>query len=224
MLASPLRGGPWAAVYDPFMEWGHRRVFYAIDGRARLPARFAIDWVMVDETGQSHDGDESDLANWHGYGAEVLAVADAVVASARDGIAESAVLPDGSRPRNTLENASGNYVALDLGKGHFAFYEHLKPGSLKVKAGDRVRRGQPIAELGSTGDSMGPHLHFHVSDANSNLAAEGLPFVFESFEMLGAYDSIEAFGEGAPWRALPGTASGSRKAELPGANAVVKFQ
>jgi len=223
ILAPPLRGGPWAAVYEPSMEWGHRQVFYAINGRARLPARFAIDWVKVDQDGKSFSGDKTNPANWHGYGAEVLAVADAVVAAARDGIAESNTLPDGSRPRNSLEKASGNYIALDLGQGHFAFYEHLKPGSVMVKVGERVRRGQPIAALGSTGDSMGPHLHFHVSDASSTLAAEGLPYVLESFELVGAYDSIEDFGNGARWKPLQGNPSASRSAELPGANVVVRF-
>lgn len=43
VLGPPLRGGPWAAVYDPMLDRGHRRVLYAIDGAARIPGRFAID-------------------------------------------------------------------------------------------------------------------------------------------------------------------------------------
>src|SRR3546814_7386768 len=69
---------------------------------------------------------------------------------------------------------SGNACALDLGDGRHAFYEHLKPGSIRVVPGQRVRRGEVIAELGFTGDSTGPHLHFHVADAPSPLGAEGL--------------------------------------------------
>lgn len=50
---------------------------------------------------------------------------------------------------------------LDLGDNRHAFYGHLLPGSLRVKPGDRVRRGQVIGRLGNSGNSTGPHLHFH---------------------------------------------------------------
>ena len=78
---------------------------------------------------------------------------------------------------------SFNYVILALGNGGLAFYAHLQPGRLRVKPGDRVRRGQVLGLLGNSGNSDAPHLHFHISDANS-LESEGLPYVFDSFETL----------------------------------------
>jgi murein DD-endopeptidase len=219
-LGPPLRGGPWVAVYDQSASRGHRRVVYAINGRARIPGRFAVDWIKVTQDGQYTHDDGSQVANWYGYGAEVLAVADAGVVAARDGIAESSVINDAIR--NTLENASGNYVALDLGQGRYAFYEHLMPKSLVVKTGDRVKRGQVIGRLGYTGDSTGPHLHFHVSDSASPLGAEGLPYVIDKFDMLGAYESLEAFSKARPWTATQGTAT-HRIMEFPIAAAVVDF-
>jgi murein DD-endopeptidase len=174
-LGPPLRGGPWAAVYA--WEWprGHRRVFYAVDGRARLPGRFAIDWVSREETSDPADTDL--VKTLPGYGADVLAVANARVAAVRDGIAESERRSD--NPRHSLEEAAGNYVSLDLGDGRFAVYEHLARGSIRVVAGDRVKRGQVIASLGFSGDSSEPHLHFHVADSPSPLSGEGLPYEFE---------------------------------------------
>ena len=168
VLDPPVSGGPWAAIYDPSWERGHRRVFYAMDGQARLPGRFAIDWIKLDEQGGYAVRDSDQVSNWHGYGADVLAVADARVATTRDNIKESETVS--SNPRQKLEDATGNYIALDLGNGFFAFYEHLKPGSIRVKPGDRVQSGQVIASLGFTGDSTGPHLHFHLADRNSPLA------------------------------------------------------
>lgn len=176
-LAPPLRGGPWAAVYA--WEWprGHRRVFYTLEGRARLPGRLAIDFVRKDAAGSSARGDADIVTNSLGYGADVLAVADARVAAVRDGIAETERVSQNRA--HALDEKAGNYVALDLGDGRFAIYEHLKPGSIRVSRGDRVRRGQAIAALGFTGDSTEPHLHFHVADAPSPLAGEGVPFELE---------------------------------------------
>jgi len=176
-LGPPLRGGPWAAVYAWHWPRGHRRVFYTVDGRARLPGRFAIDWVRRDEQGRSARGDADIVKNSLGYGADVLAVADARVAEVRDGIAESERVS--ANPKHSLDEAAGNYISLDLGDGRFAVYEHLAPGSLRLARGDRVRRGQVIASLGFTGDSTEPHLHFHVADSPLPLSGEGLPFEFE---------------------------------------------
>jgi hypothetical protein len=193
-LAPPLRGGPWMAIYDPSMARGHRRVY--IDGN--IPGRFAVDFMKVDAEGKMFHGDEQQVANWYGYGADVLAVADGVITDVRDSVAESATL---SATKHPLAEASGNYIALSLGHDRYAFYEHLQPGSIRVKKGDRVRAGQVIAKLGYSGDSTGPHLHFHVADHNSDLAAEGLPFVFASFRENGQ----------------------TRKSEFPAASAVIEF-
>ena len=219
ILNPPLKGGPWAALYDPQMEHGHRTSIYTLNGHARIPARFAIDWIRLNNDATHAQGDDSKISNWHGYGSDVLAVADAVVAEALDDIAEDATL---STARVPLENASGNYIALDLGNGRYAFYEHLKHGSIRVKRGDKVKSGQIIAQLGNSGSSSsGPHLHFHVSDGNSELSAEGMPYVFAYFEVIGAYETIGGFATGELWKRA--TIGGKRTMELPAPNTVVMF-
>jgi murein DD-endopeptidase len=220
VLGAPVRGGPWAAVHHPAWPRGHRRVVYRVGGRGRIPGRYAIDWIKLDADGRKWRGDRDDLASWYGYGEDVLAVADGVVATARDGVAEAATLAAHVQP--PPEAAAGNYVAIAIEGGRYAFYEHLKPGSVRVRAGDRVRRGDVIAALGFTGQSTGPHLHFHVAEADSTLGAEGLPFVLAEFEVLGAYDAIEALGT-APWTPLPEPAGARRRAERPPPNSVVRF-
>jgi murein DD-endopeptidase len=222
-LDAPLRGGPWVALYDPMMIGGHRTSIYTLDGRARIPARFAIDWVRLAEDATHTRGNAASIANWHGYGSEVLAVADGIVAEAADDMVESATLSETESPL-PLENASGNYVILDLGGGRYAFYEHLKHGSITVKRRDRVKSGQVIGLLGNSGSSSsGPHLHFHIADASSDLAAEGLPYVFHSFEVVGAYDGVDAFKAGERWKPPSPAGAGRRSMELPGANTVVFF-
>ena len=82
-----------------------------------------------------------------------------------------------------------------------------------------MRRGDIIGQLGFTGDSTGPHLHLHVGDAPAPLAAEGLPFVFDRFEVLGRYPDIGVMGK-ARWQ---GNGAGVRTNERPGPNVVLVF-
>jgi len=166
-IDAPLRGGPWIAIHDPLLKGGHRTTIYTLDGRARIPGRYAIDFIRLPPFGALPSVRE---AGANGVGEDVLAVADGTITIAADGV------PDATPPPIPLERASGNHIAIDLGGGRFAFYEHLQHGSVVVKPGQRVTRGQVIGRLGSSGSSsIGPHLHFHVSDASSTLAAEGMP-------------------------------------------------
>lgn len=217
VLDPPLAGGPWAAVYHPDWERGHRRVFYTVDGVTRLPGRYTIDFVKLDEAGRTAEGHADVVANALGYGADVLAVQDATVAAARDGMPE--VSHVSKRVTHAQEDAAGNYVSLDLGDGRYAVYEHLKPGSVRARPGQRVRRGEVIAQLGFTGDSTGPHLHLHVGDAAAPVAAEGLPYVFSRFEVLGRYLDIARMGT-ERWQAV---GTGVRHRERPGPNVVIEF-
>lgn len=56
----------------------------------------------------------------------------------------------------------GNTVIIDHGDNVWTLYGHIRNGGIKVEKGEQVKRGQKIAEVGSTGNSTGPHLHFEV--------------------------------------------------------------
>src|SRR5260221_622699 len=86
-------------------------------GHVHVPQRFAIDFVRLQEDGETHHGDPKDNRNCRCYGAEALAVANARVADVRDGIPESK--PDATERavKMTLDTVSGNRVTLELGGG-----------------------------------------------------------------------------------------------------------
>ena len=124
------------------------------------------------------------------YGSPVLAVADGVVTATLDGQEANApgVLPADSPvlgPKLTVENVDGNHIVLDIGHGAYAFYAHLLKGSLRVKVGDTVHRGQVIARLGNTGNANASHLHFHIMNGPSVLGSSGIPYVLDSFRYQG---------------------------------------
>lgn len=65
------------------------------------------------------------------------------------------------------------------------FLCHFQNGSIKVKAGDRVTRGQPLGLCGNSGNSSEPHLHIHLQTTPKFGAAKGLPLQFEHYEADG---------------------------------------
>lgn len=213
----PLRGGAWSAIYQPAMEFGHRRYVYALNGMPRVPGRFAIDFFHADRNPK-----EPRYAADPGFGADVIAVADGRVIAARDDFADPAQRnPD--EPSDP-ENATGNYVALDIGANEsggrrIVFYEHLKQG-IAVKKGDRVRRGQLLGRVGATGQVGGTHLHFHVADTSSPLGAEGLPFALDAFEQVGSWATIDQAFSGERWQPA---APRRFTAAMPSPNVVVRF-
>jgi murein DD-endopeptidase MepM/ murein hydrolase activator NlpD len=101
----------------------------------------------------------------------------------------------------------------------YAFYAHIIPGTITVKVGDQVKKGQVLGRLGNSGNSDAPHLHFHLGDANAPLGSEGIPWVFERFERLDKLGSLMAAMVG--WK-NPGTPS-ARTRELPLENEVVNL-
>lgn len=204
-LGSPLRGGPWAAAYDPGLARGHRRAIYVTDGAAHIPGRYAIDWFYA-------GGND-------GRGAEVLAVADATVAAVRDDMEEAAGVSVQSIP---LADGTGNFVALHLADGSFAVYEHLARG-IPLRVGQRVARGQVIGHVGATGHASRPHLHFHVADGLSSLASEGLPFRLTGATIIGRYADVFAASSGGSWTAVRPYRLSARTGDMPAPNVVVRF-
>jgi murein DD-endopeptidase MepM/ murein hydrolase activator NlpD len=188
LISPPLRGANWLAANGPSNTSGHRRALIPINGRTYIAQRFAIDWVQRGDDGKTFSGDAKNNKNYHAYGSDALAVADATVVTVKDGIPEN--IPGGRAVPITLETVGGNHMILDLGGGRFAFYAHLQPGSIRVKLGDRVRRGQVLGLVGNSGNSTEPHLHFHVSDANSPLGSEGLPYAIDKFDVIDGKSAV----------------------------------
>lgn len=183
VLGPPLEGTGWIAFNGCCKEAPHRRAGIPLNGVYYVSQRFAIDWVKMDASGQQSYGDSSKNENWPTYGQNAIAVADATVVSVLDGLPERVA---NALPSDTnVQNASGNHVILDLGQGHYGFYAHLQPGSLKVRVGDRVKRGQVLALVGNSGNTTAPHLHFHVSDGMGPLSSQGLPYVIDAYRVQG---------------------------------------
>ena len=183
-IESPLRGSNWLAANGPSNFSSHRRTFFFTAGNTEIPQRYAIDWLMIDKSGNTFSGDANRNESYFCYGQKVHAVANGVVTGVRDEIQQN--IP-GAKSRAvpiTLETVGGNHVIVDLGSNIYALYAHLQPGSIRVKLGDHVKLGQVLGLLGNSGNSTEPHLHFQLIDHSSPLNGEGVPYSFRSYRLL----------------------------------------
>ena len=79
-------------------------------------------------------------------------------------------------PQMDREHMAGNYVAINCGE-FYVFLAHLRAGSIVVKKGEQVEVGEPLAQMGNSGNSSEPHLHLHAQRGlpqGSPLAGEPL--------------------------------------------------
>jgi hypothetical protein len=200
----PLHG-EWTVVTTP----AHRIPSHGTDA---LGVRYAFDLLRLDRRGRYHSASAALLLlrgvptqECYGWGQPIHAPFDGVVDSAGDGADE----PDRVHPlvggahrvwaaatfRRTREGARrvmGNHVVMES-DGFCAAFAHLAPGSITVREGDRVRRGQVVGRVGHTGNSTSPHLHFQLMDGPDPLMARGVPCAFRRYEVLrdGRWELVE---------------------------------
>ena len=188
-IGPPLLGGRWVGVGGP--QGPHRRALQAVNGHLRLGQRFAVDFAArLDAQGRTHIGSPDENLSYFNYGEPVVAVGGGKVVEAVDRLPDQ--IPNHNVPI-PLSDADGNHVILKLDRRVFAAYGHMKPGSVRVERGDRVRKGEVLGKLGNSGESTGPHLHFQLMNRPSFLDADGVPFVFDRFRLDGHIPSLEEF-------------------------------
>ena len=193
VIRPPVRGNGWLATTACCKPNVHRDERIAIDGvRIETGETFAVDWVKV-KNDRIFDGDGKRIEQYYGFGEDVLAVADGVVVSVHDGMTDQT--PFDFMVPQSKSDFGGNNVMEEIAPNVFAWYAHLRQGSIAVKAGDTVKAGSPIGKLGNTGPSEGPHLHLGLLDKPDPLSGRSVPFVFDSFALVGAIDFDASKGD-----------------------------
>jgi hypothetical protein len=224
-IAPPLAGSHWVAFNGCCAPGvSHRSTAMPVNGALHFAQRFAIDWMKLDDAGRLVHGDPADVRSYTGYDHEVLAVADGTVIETLDELDDQVPGKNPDPSTITIDNVDGNHVVLDLGGGRYAFYAHLRKGSVAVHRGDRVRRGQVLGRIGNTGNTSAPHLHFHLMDGPSVLGSEGIPYVIDRFALAGKIpDSALADDLSGDYRAHLSAAAAPRERQFPLDMDVVDF-
>jgi murein DD-endopeptidase MepM/ murein hydrolase activator NlpD len=205
----PLEPGSWYVYSYPGIA-SHHRFTQATE--------FAIDITLSDAEGRRFRGDGLAWTDWYAYGKKVLAAADGKVVRV---VSDSDLDPkvEGRQPGEALEAywerigerqlrrfmtpgadpvevAAGNYVIIAHPHGEYSAYTHLARGSVRVKPGDVVRRGQHIGGVGGTGEAPQVHLHFQVAVDTDTLMGQTIPVRFVN---VPAADNIAHAAEPGYW-------------------------
>lgn len=207
MLAAPFRYG----FHMPNAENYQCKVGYSLPFRGAWTAvnggidkkhshswriqtqRYAYDFIILNEEGHSFSGERTKLADYYCYGKEVLSPAEGEVVEVRDKYPDSLLLGHGQADCSARD-IRGNYILIRHADKEYGLLAHLQPGSVRVKPGDTVKRGQCVAYCGNSGNTSEPHLHFHLQDSMSFYTSAGLPIEFNGVTRLPApnyavYDS-----------------------------------
>ena len=193
VIGPPLRGDGYVSADSCCDASRHTRAALPVNGNVWIAQRYAVDWEQLDGQSRIYHGPAADVNSYTIYGKEALAVADGTIVSVIDGLPNQT---PGQFPTNiSIEQADGNSVVLDLGGGRYALYAHFQPHGIRVRPGDTVKRGQVIGLVGNSGNSVAPHLHFHVMSTPSPLASSGLPYEIDSYRVTGETPGTAAFDE-----------------------------
>ncbi|MET0954727.1 MAG: M23 family metallopeptidase [Cryobacterium sp.] len=179
-------------------------------GTDLLGERYAIDFVGVDDRGRSAAARDwgtlfgtEPAERFFGFGRPILAPANGTVVQVHDGEPDHEarrsqlsllpyVLGQAGRLRQGVAAITGNHVVLELADGAgFAAVVHLRAGSVRVRPGERVATGDPLAQCGNSGNSTQPHVHVQVMDSADLTVARGVPMAFRHYREWPA-------GRGAP--------------------------
>jgi hypothetical protein len=221
VVAPPLRGPGWVVANGCCAAFtAHRGTVLPVDGAPHVAERFAIDFVQIDAMGRLFEGALGQLSSYPYFGDEVHSATAGKVVGVVDDIPNT---PAGAfPPAITAERAGGNHVVVAFGGGHYAFYAHLQPGTVRVKVGQKVKVGQVLGLLGNSGNSNAPHLHFHVMDSPHPLASNGMPYRFRSFAVEGELTNLEGIEKGEVAK-IAKKELGARHDELPLNDQVIAF-
>lgn len=176
-------------------------------GTNQLGTRYAYDFIQVDWERKGWPAYRSSFAQYlicgvplnkyYCFGKSIYAPCDGIVVQVEDGYEERTRTNWWSDlfsayknahffdpRRDDIQSIAGNYIIMACDENVYAALVHLQTGSIRVSAGQYVRKGEAIGRIGHSGNSFAPHLHFQLMDSSDIVTANGLPCAFEQYEVF----------------------------------------
>lgn len=198
-LAFPLKGRFLIVTGHDHYELAHK--FEWSQG-------FALDIVALGERCELVRGEGARSEDYVGFAtAEVLAPAGGTVVYARNDVPDHEMRPELLRRPDGLAAIGSNLIIIDHGQGEYSLLAHLQQGSVRVRTGERVVKGQLLGHMGSSGGPGLPHLHYQLQSRPTLFNGDGLPARFENVEAMAWTDrgQREVLKRGVYYLAASGT-------------------
>lgn len=179
-LHFPLAGAWWTIQASDWSDMHKQEVF---------SQTYALDFVKLGPDNQFFGNDGRRLEDHYSWEQPVYAAAGGKVAYVCFDMPDT---PPGQTPdqrifRGDPRRLLGNAVAISHANGEFSYFAHLQQASIQVSEGQMIRRGAQIGRVGNSGQSAGPHLHFHLMEGPNCFIDQGLPVLFSNFAVGGQF-------------------------------------
>lgn len=179
-LHFPLRGAWWAVNGSDWSDQHKQEVF---------SQTYAMDFVKLGSDNLFFRNGGMRLEDHYSWDQPVFATAGGKVAYVCYDMPDlqPGRPPDERMFRDDPRRFLGNAVAISHANGEFSYYGTLQQASIAVREGDLIRRGTLIGRVGNSGNSPGPHLHFHLMEGPNPFIDQGLPLKFSHFSAGGQF-------------------------------------
>ena len=173
-LELPFEGEWVISVGGRTHEGGGNHFFARQSGQ-----RYAYDIFKVVD-GQAYTGNGGENEDTYTFGARLNAPGDGKIIALENNI-EDNYRPGIVNDNINDSNLAGNYIMIDHLNGEYSLMAHFKKGTIIVSVGDTVNKGQEVGKAGNSGNSTGPHLHYHLQNSPTLLDGIGLPAQFRNY-------------------------------------------
>ena len=175
LLTFPLKGS-W------HITWGGdtKEQNYHIESESQ---KNAFDILKRDEAGKTYRGSGKLNTDYYAFGQEISAPCDGEVVLAVNGV------KDNTPGEMNSFDVGGNTVILKTTKNEYLVFCHLKHGSMLVKEGQQIKKGQLLGQVGNSGHSSEAHLHFHLQNQENMNTATGIKCFFDQLMVNGIMKS-----------------------------------
>ncbi len=166
----------------------HRRFDYEFEPIKQLGfesnfMRYAYDFAVLNTENKQHSSTGENNTDWFGFGKEVVAVADGEIIALETQQLDNKKFDIPALKNNPLA-LYGNYVVIKHSNNLLSMYAHLQnKSSADLQVGNKIKKGQKIGQIGTSGSSFFPHLHFEVRNTIDH-KAEGIPSYFNNYSLF----------------------------------------
>lgn len=202
----PLRG-EWTAPTTPAKK-------VPSHGTNRMGLRYAFDFLQVDCKNKNKDYDAGflrylllgvPLRKFYCWGEKIYAPCDGEIVAMIDGIVERKNVHwlresifalrkslSFNESKDDYSIIAGNYIIMKCSNNVYMAFVHLQTNSINVSVSDKIRKGAFLGNVGHSGNSTSPHLHFQLMDSDDIKNANGIPCQFEEYEAYrnGAWEKV----------------------------------